>query len=248
MSSPPNYYDFVLPDIGSTRGAIKYLVYDDFLVSANGREEKIPGNCYKYWFNKDRSFGTVQGYFDTIVFFTYKFIYDKNSRLEKIVVQKGKSADSTVYSYDNNALLRSQHVYKSGKITRKKVINYDSLSRRSQTYEFSDYQSSILGTRYYYTSSSINSDSVILSTGAKIIYKYSDGLLVKADNYGMNGMHWNSQYKYNKTGDVTWQLESLNGEPTTFKYTYDSRGNWTRKVTVQNGKEHSAVVRSIEYY
>jgi len=222
---PDDYYEMG-PDVGSIKGNVRYLAYDDYLITPSG-EIKVPANCHRYWFNKDKCLIMEKWYFDTTELSGSHFYYDKENRLIKFTRHSKESmVDSIWFTYDSNGLLHSRNDYKSGKIIEKRIINYDSLSRRCQEYEHGVFMTALLGKKYYYHSNSLNPDSVIYNNGARKYYQYSNGVLEKINNYWLEGKHSGSQYKYNDAGDVIWELKDFDNRPWAFEYTYDNRGNW----------------------
>ena len=73
---------------------------------------------------------------------------------------------------------------------------------------------------------------------------YENGKLVKFTE-ATNGL--TSTIFYDNNGHMT-ELKNSDGNVWTYKFEYDSHGNWVRKITYENGKPDIITERSIIYY
>lgn len=73
---------------------------------------------------------------------------------------------------------------------------------------------------------------------------YENGKLVKYTNAYLGTT---TTYSYNKEGFVS-EAKDNDGTIITYKYEYDDKGNWVRKITYKNNEPQSITERSIVYY
>jgi len=73
---------------------------------------------------------------------------------------------------------------------------------------------------------------------------YEDGKLVKFTE-AYNGL--TSSVSYDKDGHLS-EIKNSDGTVWSYKYEYDSHGNWVRQITYKNSKPNQITERSIVYY
>jgi hypothetical protein len=85
----------------------------------------------------------------------------------------------------------------------------------------------------------------------KIRHRYDKKLqLIKETSYWGSKIDYIKTFSYDLYGNLVEQkVQKKDNEPAfTYLYTYDLNGNWTRKVSQENGRPKAVVERSIGYY
>lgn len=97
-------------------------------------------------------------------------------------------------------------------------------------------------------------DENVVSSHTEAYYD-KHGHLSSVEQYTADAeLQMTERYKYNRHGDLVKRTQTFfdgaEKEVATEqrKYTYDSRGNWTRCTYLNNGKSYYAVCRTFDYY
>jgi len=88
---------------------------------------------------------------------------------------------------------------------------------------------------------------------SKTVSKYNAlNQLIEESGYLQNSLTYTRKLSYdvqgNETEDTHFDAKTNKTIKTTYKYTYDSHGNWTSKEKIIDGQHDYTVTRSIEYF
>jgi hypothetical protein len=170
----------------------------------------------------------------------YKFIYDEKGRLLEEVGGDvaGKYLTKMIYEYDNKGGMIEDNLwapkYSHPIITR--THKYDEKGRLIESIDWWSYRKSKVMWKYVYEYNDNGKVSI------EKLYKDDRGRIKE----------WvNTSYEYNENGDkIREVIKSARFDPSiyTFKYKYDEKGNWIRRIQTDQGEPYQIMERTIEYY
>jgi hypothetical protein len=170
---------------------------------------------------------TVAGYFTT------KYRYDNNKRLEKKEVSSsGRIFSTYIYHYDDNGNV--------GKMEIKKKPGYD-INDEEFEYKY-DEQNRLV--------EEIHRDGTKFN---RIVYVYNDKnqLIRRAEHNERGGITYETDYTYDELDNLSSEISAYRGNRTfsySYVYEYDDQGNWINKRSLSDNKTFSLQIRIITYY
>ena len=199
--------------------------------------------------------------------------YDKSGNLtEWTKYRSNESIDSkSISKYDDNGNRTAEATYKSdGSLKSEAVHKYDEIGNQKES-AYYNYDHDFLGSKSIYkydTSGNQTEERYMLSDGSlidKSICKYDEsGNVIECATYNSDDtLSSKSTYKYDKSGNVSEETYYTSYDPFnyvpfnkhnkyTYKYEYNSKGQWIKKITfkVRNVVSQAEVIieREIEYY
>ncbi len=209
--------------------------------------------------------------------FTYLFCnsYNSNNKITSTYVYKIESElfDSYNYIYNNNLLTninyhseytnwtesfdydKKNNLIESNRVTteNRTSTKYDKNKIVLQITEYDKKNDIVRDVKMKYNGNDDNGfverteKNNIDNTEIKEKYIYEKGLLVKKI-VNENNLENTNKYKYNDNNDIVEIGSSKENEVMTFKYIYDSKGNWITKTIFNNENPTEIQERLIDYY
>ena len=206
----------------------KFLAIDNFSVIVNGKENKFL-YIEEYLFNLDGSKIERNDYLPDGTHTTRTTYLYKNNRLAE---HNNYDAQGVLYgigSYeynDDNKLIKLMDKTTDGRINWTKSYQYDSNGNLIET-----------------NRSKIKN---IIETEEKFSYD-EKGNVIESNYFKSKEFISKNVYKYNEDNDIV-ELTYGKGNIYTYKYKYDFKGNWIKKIVFLNKNPSGVLTRKIEYF
>jgi hypothetical protein len=248
----------------SVKGKVKSVNIDFYGVfptegNTNDTLIKVPGNCEKLSFSRNGNLIEKTNYFDDITYFTELYFYNSNNQLIKklIVTPQAHLTDTINYLYDSTGLLRKQIKSFQTSVNKQEfeytIYNYDSVGRLNEEINLMSSNPGFqIAYLYTYDKNNILPKSKTDANNKSDYHLYcydKSGHIISEVQAGKNIMNPDSiLYYYNPNGDLVEDKSTSPQNSVTYKYEYDSIGNWIKKTEFCNGTKLSVKVRTIQYY
>lgn len=206
----------------------KFLAVNDFSIIEKGEKKK-------HLFNRETLFN-----FDGFKIETNDYTSD------------GTLANRTTYLYQNSTLKEyncydSQGTpFKTGKYEYNdigqvaKLIDNTTDGKHNWTKKFQyDNNGNVIEIEQY-------KNENIIDTKEKYIYD-DDGNMIESDFYKLDKLITKTNHKYDEDGNLT-ELNYGKSSTFTYKYSYDFKGNWIKKIVYENNNPRGIISREIEYF
>ena len=150
---------------------------------------------------------------------------EKGNRIGRSLYNSdGSLEEKSVFKYDEKEnLIETSQYNPDGSLNQKQVNKYDK-------------KGNLIEARKY------DSDGVF---GSEWIFRYDKkGNRIEESLYNSDGsLKYKWAFKYDKNGNVIEE-----NSHTTYKYEFDKKNNWIKKITYKNSIPQKITVREIEYY
>lgn len=229
-----------------------YYLYEDTLIVTQLTidKENLVSNLICNLYNSNNKIASQYGYkVISELFASYSYHYYDNL-LNSINYQSDHSSWTENFYYDKNNKLIESKCIKDDNLT---ITKYDKEGRIVQNTEFDKANAIVKDIRIKYQGNNDKGTVEIIdkniqdNTETKVKSTFDKELLVERivqENNTENIF----KYEYNEHNDLVKMINSKEKEFLTFKYKYDSKGNWTTKTIFNNEKPTEIQERLISYY
>lgn len=185
---------------------------------------------------------------------------DKDRIIENKIIQSDTVIAIYTRSYDKSGNIIEENEYRKENVPVKiisRTFDQRNLKQTEQITEFNKWDTLSYKKDFTYDSNhnlveekEYDSDTVSMKT----TNTYFEGGQLKETRSIPMGSYYSViiTQKFNKKGDLTEHSrepkDGTDKDIWTYKYTYDSNGNWIEKIEFKNGKPLRMVKRSIQYY
>ncbi len=193
-----------------------------------------------------------------------KYLFDsKGNKIEEYSYNlNGSLYDKTTFQYNTNGNIIKANIYNSDTILyRKTIYKYDANGKLIEELcgtSFGTLEGKV-NYKYDYRGSMIefNFKSLDGRLKSKATYKYNaNGDVIKFCIFNSDGSNSKTSYKYDANGNKIEENCTSDGRKKIdkykyreiYKYEYDKKGNWIRKITYRNNVLEKITERTIEYF
>jgi len=216
----------LIGDVKSYRET-KFLAVNDFSIIEDG--EKKP-----HVFNKEILFNL-----DGFKIEMNEYMPDGNLTCRTMYLyQNGNLKEYNCYDFQGSPFKIGKYEYKDNKI--EKLVDNSSDGRHNWTKKYSYNNTGNIAEVVQYKSEEI--------IDSKEIYIYDENNnMIESDFYKADELITKNNHSYDEDGNIT-ELKYGETNLYSYKYSYDFKGNWVKKIVYENNEPSGIIFREIEYF
>lgn len=239
-------------------GKVASFTNKTFIVTKDSKE-LIQKYNVKYSFDKQGNLICIENFRDSNKLDSKEVFDYKQGKLTKITFYNaiGTAMKTTLYAYDDSGNLASQKKYNN-----QKKLQYETSYLFNQKGQLTMEQKLIPSINYTMKENYVydDFDNLIVRTKTarigttKETYRYdAKSLPIKKSEFNAMGELFSViKYEYNEYNDKI-SLKKYDAEDSlnyneNYEYIYDAQGNWTEKISFENGEKVSLEKRQLNYY